>query len=140
MTISDTHRSPKQFLDAAIETALEAGKILRGEYALPPDIRYKGDVDLVTQADRRSEDAIVARLSNIFRTIPSRQKKVPGTNAIPNFAGMSIRSTAPPILRISIRASRSLLRSRKTTPFSLASSTIRFMTSSLPLRVAMAPR
>jgi len=66
MTISDTHRSPKQFLDAAIETALEAGKILRGEYALPPDIRYKGDVDLVTQADRRSEDAIVARLSKYF--------------------------------------------------------------------------
>jgi len=66
MTISDTHRSPKQFLDAAIETAPEAGKILRGEYALPPDIRYKGDVDLVTQADRRSEDAIVARLSKYF--------------------------------------------------------------------------
>ena len=51
------------YLDAAIETAREAGKILREEYALPPDIRYKGDVDLVTQADKRSETAIVARLS-----------------------------------------------------------------------------
>jgi myo-inositol-1(or 4)-monophosphatase len=58
--------TPRQFLDAAIETALEAGKILREEYALPPDIRYKGDVDLVTQADRRSEQAIVARLSKFF--------------------------------------------------------------------------
>ena len=58
--------TPRQFLDAAIETALEAGKILREEYALPPDIQYKGDVDLVTQADRRSEQAIVARLSKLF--------------------------------------------------------------------------
>jgi myo-inositol-1(or 4)-monophosphatase len=54
------------YLDAAIETALEAGKILREEYALPPDIRYKGDVDLVTQADKRSERAIVTRLSRLF--------------------------------------------------------------------------
>jgi myo-inositol-1(or 4)-monophosphatase len=58
--------TPKQFLEAAIETALEAGKILREEYALPPDIRYKGDVDLVTQADRRSEQAIVQRLGKYF--------------------------------------------------------------------------
>src|SRR5712672_127189 len=54
------------YLDVAIEAALEAGKILREEYALPPDIRYKGDVDLVTQADKRSETAIVARLSGLF--------------------------------------------------------------------------
>jgi myo-inositol-1(or 4)-monophosphatase len=56
----------KHYLDAAIETALESGKILREEYSLPPEIRYKGDVDLVTQADRRSERAIVARLSEFF--------------------------------------------------------------------------
>lgn len=56
----------KDFLDVAVETALEAGKILREEYTLPPDIHYKGEVDLVTQADRRSEQAIVARLSKFF--------------------------------------------------------------------------
>lgn len=56
----------RAFLDAAMETALEAGKILREEYALPPDIKYKGDVDLVTQADKRSEQAIVARLAKYF--------------------------------------------------------------------------
>ena len=55
-----------EYLNLAVETALEAGKILREEYALPPEIRYKGDVDLVTQADRRSEQAIVARLSKFF--------------------------------------------------------------------------
>ena len=66
MATNSAGTTPKQFLDAAIETALEAGKILREEYALPPDIRYKGDVDLVTQADRRSEQAIVTRLAKFF--------------------------------------------------------------------------
>ena len=59
---------PNRYLDVAIETALEAGKILREEYGKPPDIAYKGDVDLVTQADRRSEQAIVARLSKHYPT------------------------------------------------------------------------
>src|SRR5882757_1232324 len=54
------------YLEAAIETALEAGKILCEEYALPPHISYKGDVDLVTQADKRSETAIVTRFSGLF--------------------------------------------------------------------------
>ena len=63
---SSPNTTPKYFLEAAIETALEAGKILREEYALPPDIHYKGDVDLVTQADKRSETAIVMRLSRLF--------------------------------------------------------------------------
>ncbi len=58
--------TPKQFLEAAVETAREAGAILREEYALPPDISYKGDVDLVTQADKRSENAIVTRLTRYF--------------------------------------------------------------------------
>jgi myo-inositol-1(or 4)-monophosphatase len=54
------------YLEVAIETAFEAGKILREEFELPPDIAYKGDVDLVTQADKRSERAIVARISQFF--------------------------------------------------------------------------
>lgn len=56
----------RDYLEAAIEVAREAGKILREEYHRPPEIRYKGEVDLVTQADRRSEEAIVARLSQFF--------------------------------------------------------------------------
>jgi myo-inositol-1(or 4)-monophosphatase len=66
MPNSSANTAPKYFLEAAIETALEAGKILREEYVLPPDILYKGDVDLVTQADKRSETAIVTRLSGLF--------------------------------------------------------------------------
>ena len=57
----------KDYLEAAVEIAQEAGKILMEEFSRPPDIRYKGDeVDLVTQADKRSEKAIVERLTNYF--------------------------------------------------------------------------
>src|SRR6266478_710487 len=57
----------KTYLEAAIEIAQEAGKILIEEFSRPVDIRYKGDeVDLVTQADKRSEQAIVSRLTKYF--------------------------------------------------------------------------
>lgn len=55
-----------QFLEVAIETAMEAGGILLSEFDHPAKISYKGEVDLVTQADRRSEDAIVGRLRGYF--------------------------------------------------------------------------
>src|SRR5260370_24086443 len=71
MTVPDEARSSanvmtKTYLQAAIETAQEAGKILLQEFGRPPDITYKGDADLVTQADRRSEQAIVERLRRWF--------------------------------------------------------------------------
>jgi myo-inositol-1(or 4)-monophosphatase len=57
----------KEYLEAAVEIAREAGKILVEELSKPLELRYKGDeVDLVTQADRRSEQAIVARLTKYF--------------------------------------------------------------------------
>lgn len=55
-----------QFLEVAVETALEAGGILLSEFDRPAKISYKGEVDLVTQADRRSEEAIVSRLRAYF--------------------------------------------------------------------------
>jgi myo-inositol-1(or 4)-monophosphatase len=57
----------ENYLEAAVEIAQEAGKILVEELSRPLDIRYKGDeVDLVTQADKRSEQLIVARLNKYF--------------------------------------------------------------------------
>ncbi|PYU65410.1 MAG: inositol monophosphatase, partial [Acidobacteria bacterium] len=57
----------KNYLEAAIEIAREAGKILVQELSRPLDIAYKGDeVDLVTQADKRSERLIVERLTKYF--------------------------------------------------------------------------
>jgi len=57
----------KSYLDAATEIAQEAGKILLEEMSRPLDLHYKGDeVDLVTQADQRSEKLIVERLTKYF--------------------------------------------------------------------------
>jgi myo-inositol-1(or 4)-monophosphatase len=57
---------PNNSLEAAVEIAQEAGKILREEMERPLTIAYKGDFDLVTQADRRSEALIVSRLQKYF--------------------------------------------------------------------------
>ena len=54
------------FLEVAIETAREAGGILLVEFDRPVKISYKGEVDIVTQADKRSEQAIVTKLRSHF--------------------------------------------------------------------------
>src|SRR5205823_14971451 len=57
----------KNYLQAAVEIAQGAGKILMEEFSRPLDIRYKGDeVDIVTQADKRSEQFIVSRINECF--------------------------------------------------------------------------
>lgn len=56
----------KKYLDAAIEVAREAGAILREGYGRPKQISYKGEVDLVTESDKRSEELVVARLRERF--------------------------------------------------------------------------
>ncbi len=53
-------------LKVALEAAREAGAILIEESKGPQKISYKGDVDLVTQADVRSEKSITARLRAAF--------------------------------------------------------------------------
>ncbi|HVB98607.1 MAG TPA: inositol monophosphatase family protein [Candidatus Dormibacteraeota bacterium] len=53
-------------LAVALEAAREAGAILLEESKGPQKISYKGDVDLVTQADVRSERLITARLRAAF--------------------------------------------------------------------------
>jgi|SRR5579863_4593405 len=55
-----------RFLDVAIAAAREAGTILRAEFDRPKEISYKGEVDIVTESDRRSEALIVARLRENF--------------------------------------------------------------------------
>src|SRR5579883_2483915 len=48
--------------------AREAGALLREYYARGVATEYKGDVDLVTEADRASEKLIVERLHDLFPT------------------------------------------------------------------------
>src|ERR1700677_4105594 len=55
-----------QFLDVAIAAAREAGAVLLAEHSRPQKITYKGDVDLVTETDKRSEAIVVGRLRREF--------------------------------------------------------------------------
>jgi myo-inositol-1(or 4)-monophosphatase len=54
------------FAGEAEKIAREAGALLREFYAKGVETEYKGDVDLVTEADRASEKLIVARLKVAF--------------------------------------------------------------------------
>ena len=54
------------FLEVAIDAVRDAGSILSAEMSRPKHISYKGDVDLVTETDKRSEALIVSRLRNHF--------------------------------------------------------------------------
>jgi myo-inositol-1(or 4)-monophosphatase len=62
----ETYERMNPYLEVAVDAAREAGAILLVEFDRPVKISYKGEVDIVTQADRRSELAIVARLQTHF--------------------------------------------------------------------------
>jgi myo-inositol-1(or 4)-monophosphatase len=55
-----------EYLEVAIEAAREAGAMLRETFALPKNITYKGEVDLVTESDKRAEALILGRLRKHF--------------------------------------------------------------------------
>jgi myo-inositol-1(or 4)-monophosphatase len=55
-----------EFAHVAEGIAREAGALLRGFYAKGVETEYKGDVDLVTEADRASESLIRERLTAAF--------------------------------------------------------------------------
>lgn len=56
----------KKFLEVAVEAARDAGAMLRVEFGRPKEISYKGEVDIVTASDRRSEALITERLRKEF--------------------------------------------------------------------------
>ncbi|HEV2490448.1 MAG TPA: inositol monophosphatase family protein [Candidatus Acidoferrales bacterium] len=58
--------SPIHFLDVAVDAAREAGETLVTEFDRPQKLSYKGEVDIVTEADRKSEALIVERLRSHF--------------------------------------------------------------------------
>ena len=56
------HTPQFEFVPAISEIAREAGALLMGYFHRRVKIEYKGDVDLVTEADRKSEALILARI------------------------------------------------------------------------------
>jgi myo-inositol-1(or 4)-monophosphatase len=55
-----------EYLQVAIDAAREAGAMLRETFDQPKNISYKGEVDLVTESDRRAEALILAKLHEHF--------------------------------------------------------------------------
>jgi len=64
--MTETKSDAGHYLEVAVEAAREAGAILLSEFDRPKKISYKGEVDIVTESDKRSEAAIVARLQTRF--------------------------------------------------------------------------
>ncbi|HEV2616573.1 MAG TPA: inositol monophosphatase family protein, partial [Candidatus Acidoferrales bacterium] len=58
--------NPVYFLEVAAKAAEEAGAIITEAASRPKNISYKGEVDLVTETDKKSEAAILARLHHYF--------------------------------------------------------------------------
>ncbi|HSH13279.1 MAG TPA: inositol monophosphatase family protein [Desulfurivibrionaceae bacterium] len=54
----------------AAVAALEAGAVIRSLYDQPHQIRFKGEIDLVTEADLASEKVILAALGRDFPGMP----------------------------------------------------------------------
>ena len=50
------------YVHHAAQIARDAGAILRDRFGQPHDVRFKGTIDIVTEADRAAEDLIAARI------------------------------------------------------------------------------
>ncbi|MBZ5535867.1 MAG: inositol monophosphatase [Acidobacteriia bacterium] len=56
------------YLETALDAARAAGDVLLRSYEKPKDIEYKGDVDLVTEVDRASEQLILEKILGQYPT------------------------------------------------------------------------
>jgi len=54
------------YRDFAAALAMEAGSFLKGKFNTAHDITYKGEIDLVTEADRGCEALLIERIENVF--------------------------------------------------------------------------
>jgi myo-inositol-1(or 4)-monophosphatase len=64
--LNETNVNVEQAVQVAAAAAREAGAVLLEELKRPLQIDYKGEVDLVTQADIRSERLVTGRLREAF--------------------------------------------------------------------------
>jgi len=56
----------RELLGFAVSVAKEAGKILGENYGRVQSVHYKGEINLVTEVDRRSEAHIIERIRNTY--------------------------------------------------------------------------
>ena len=56
----------KELNDFAINLARDAGNLLKEKFNSKHEVHYKGEINLVTEADKMSEDLIIAAINNSF--------------------------------------------------------------------------
>jgi myo-inositol-1(or 4)-monophosphatase len=56
----------KELKDFAINLARKAGNLLTGKFNSKHEIHFKGEINLVTEADKMSEDLIIAEINSNF--------------------------------------------------------------------------
>lgn len=71
----------KGLKDFAINLAREAGNLLKGKFNEPHEIYYKGEINLVTEADRMSEDLIIAAIHSSFPSHGILSEESPAQNS-----------------------------------------------------------
>ncbi len=57
----------KEFKEAALQAAEKGGKVLLKHFGTRPKVSYKGEINLVTEVDHKSEKVIVEHLHRKFR-------------------------------------------------------------------------
>jgi len=55
-----------KILSLAKNTALQAGTYLRNHFHEKPKVEYKGDINLITERDRESQNMIVSNIKKVF--------------------------------------------------------------------------
>lgn len=94
----------KDMLSIASAAALKAGGILRDNIHGIREITLKGDINLVTEMDMRSERAVVETLLAAFPGHGIIAEEGPRYAAVPVLPGSSIPLTAPRTMRTAIPA------------------------------------
>ena len=56
----------RDYLEVAVEAAKLGGEVLKQSYGQVKEIEYKGEINIVTNVDKRSEKLIVELLSSRF--------------------------------------------------------------------------
>jgi myo-inositol-1(or 4)-monophosphatase len=77
----------------AVQIARDAGQILRNRFGQPHDVRFKGTIDLVTEADRAAEDFIADRL----RTLCPEHDLLCEEGSVGTTAGAAFRWVVDPL-------------------------------------------
>lgn len=71
-----------RYLELAVETAFKAGKYLKIRFNRPKHIKYKGEIDLVTDSDLGAEEIIIKSLKKAYPKYRILAEETAGTFGI----------------------------------------------------------